>query len=186
LTQEPPNPDERYFHEREARLRHTIREEMERRVRRRGRPGADARLLDRIHALGLDGDVSHVMHLLPLVGIAWAGGKVTRETRAAVMAAVEAHGVESGSEAAMFMASLLEQRPSDALLDAILSALKELLATRKPRPRSLLDACDSLARTSGTLLGFGNPVSDQERHAIAAAAEFLETAAVRQVTRRLT
>jgi len=174
MPEGPLDLEEQWFHEKEARRRQQMREEFERKAadehRKReiaGQLGTDDEaVVERIHALGLAGDVVEIIHLLPLVQIAWADGAVSIAERTAILRAVEAHGVAPGSPAATFMASLLESRPSDTLLDEILAILRDILAARDLHPTSMLEACQKVAEASGGLLGLGNKVSAEERDAI--------------------
>ena len=93
-------------------------------------------------------------------------GSVSAGERKAIMQAVEARGNKPGSAPADFIASLLETRPSDTLLDEILSILKDLLAAKGLKPASVLAACNDVALASGGLLGFGGKMSQAEREAI--------------------
>jgi uncharacterized membrane protein YebE (DUF533 family) len=155
----PVDLEDQWFHEKEA------DEHNKRKIA--GSLGTDDQaVVDHIHALGLDGEVVEVIHLLPLIQIAWADGSVSVRERAAIMEAVEAHGVAPHSPAALFVASLLESRPSDTLLDEILAILREILAARNLHPSSMLEACQEVAAASGGLLGLGNKVSGEEREAI--------------------
>ena len=166
--------EEQWFHEKEARRRAELRRELERKAaeeqKKREIAGSlgtdDESVIERIRALGLDSDVVPILHLLPLVLIAWADGSVSIAERKAILAAVEAHGVEPHSKAAVFIASLLESRPSDTLLNEVLAILKDVLAARGLHPTSLLEACQEVAEASGGLLGLGNKVSGEEREVI--------------------
>jgi hypothetical protein len=167
-------PEEEYFQAKQARLRQRLLEETERAAveqkQKREIAGSvgtdDQALIDRIHALGLDGEVAGVLHLMPLVQVAWADGSVSESERKTIMQAVEARGIAPGSASANFIASLLETRPSDTLLDEILSLLRDLLAAKGLKPGSVLDACGDVAQASGGLFGFGSKMSQEEREAI--------------------
>jgi hypothetical protein len=193
MPEGPLDLEEQWFHEKEARRREQMREEFERKAaeehRKReiaGQLGTDDEaVVDRIHALGLDGDVVEVIHLLPLVQIAWADGAVSIAERTAILRAVEAHGVVPGSPAATFVASLLESRPSDTLLDEILAILRDILAARDLHPTSMLEACQKVAEASGGLLGLGNKVSSEERDAIQKVVQALGPAIDEKVNSKL-
>jgi hypothetical protein len=193
MPEGPLTPEEQWFHEKEARLRQKLREEFERKAadeldKRRiaGTLGTDDQaVIDHIHALGLDGEVVEVIHLLPLVQIAWADGAVSKNERAAILRAVEAHGIKAGSPAATFVASLLETRPSDTMLEELLVVLKDILAARGLHARSLLEACENVAQACGGLLGLGSKVSADERAAIRKVAEALGPAIDEKVSAKL-
>lgn len=166
--------EEEYFKAEQMRKREKQREQAERRAaeekRRREIAGSlgtdDEALVERIHALGVDGAAAEVLHLLPLVHVAWADGAVSEKERMAIMQAVQARGIEPGSPPADFMASLLEKRPSDTLMNEILSIVRDVLEAKGLNPDSVLSACGDVAEASGGLFGFGVKVSHEEREAI--------------------
>jgi hypothetical protein len=193
MPEGPLDLEEQWFHEQEARRREQIREEFEAKAAEEhnkreiaGQLGTDdAAVVERIHRLGLSGDVVQIIHLLPLVQIAWADGAVSIAERTAILRAVQAHGVEPGSPAATFMASLLESRPSDTLLEEILAILRDILAARDLHPTSMLEACQKVAEASGGLLGLGNKVSAEERDAIQKVVQALGPAVDEKVNSKL-
>jgi len=166
--------EDRWFHEKEERERAELRSQMEHRAaneenRRKLAENLgtdDAAVIARVEALGLDGDVAKVLHLLPLLQVAWADDSISISERRAIMGAVEARGIPASDPAAKFMASLLETRPSQTLLDEILSVLKDILAAKGMSASSMIDACQKVAEASGGLFGIGNRVDDAEHAAI--------------------
>ena len=185
--------EEQWFHEKEARQREQLREGLERKAaeenRKReiaGNLGTDNQaVIDRIAALGLDGDVVSVLHLLPMVQVAWADGSVSVSERRTILEAVEAAGVKPGSVAATFIGSLLESRPSETLLNEILAIVRDILAIQGLKPNSLLEACQHVATASGGLLGLGDKVSSEEAEAIHKVALALGPAADARVSKDL-
>lgn len=172
----PKDLEERYFHDREAELRRKAREEAEKRAEEiRDRAGLarevgtdDAAVLDRLRRLGIGADEAPVLHLLPLVSVAWADGIVSLKERKVIMKAADAAGIEAGSPAATFLASLLETRPSAELLEEIRGLLRQIVETHGASPQSLMDLCRAVAEASGGLfnLGIGNTVDDDEARVI--------------------
>lgn len=166
--------EEEYFQTQELERRKAMREKAEQQAASQkeqreiaGNLGTDdAALIERIQALGLDGEVAGVLHLLPLVQVAWADGSISGAERKTIMQALDARGVEPGSAAANFIASLLEEQPSETLMDEILVILKDLLAAKGLQPESVLSACTDVAQASGGLFGFGDKMSQEERDAI--------------------
>ncbi len=164
------NPEERYFLEKEAQIRNRIRAELEARAKAAAQRqaiaaqvGGNEQLAGRLHDLGFDADTVPALHLLPLVAVAWADGKVSPAERDAVFRIAAAHGIEPGSKAALLLASLLESRPSQAVGDQVAALLRDLLASRGLHPRSLVEASLEVASASGGFLGLGNKVGPQER-----------------------
>jgi len=173
--------EDRWFHEKEAREREALREKIEGRAaaeanRRKIADNLgtdDAEVIARIEALGLDGEVAKVLHLLPLVGVAWADDTISVSERRAIMNAVEARGIADSDPGAIFIASMLETCPSKILRSEILSILKDILAAKGMSASSMIEACQKVAEASGGLLGFGNKVDDAEHTAILKLIEML-------------
>src|SRR5687768_13562526 len=110
-----------YFLKQDAAKREAIRKRLEGQARdaeAHGQLGAalnidDEQIIGRARELGFTADTAPIVHLIPLVHVAWADGSVSAKERLTILQAAEAHGAAPGSEAATFLASLLEQRPSD-------------------------------------------------------------------------
>ena len=193
MTESRLTPEEQWFHEKEARRREKLREDLERRASEEqnkrkiaGSLGSDNQaVVDRIAALGLDGDVVGALHLLPLVQVAWADGSVSVSERRTILEAVQAAGIEPGSPAATFITSLLESRPSETLLNEILAIVRDILAARGLKANSVLEACQQVASASGGLLGLGNKVSPEEAKAIRKVARMLGPQADGRVSEEL-
>jgi tellurite resistance protein len=186
-------PEEQWFAEKESRGREQMREELQRKAteerRKREIAGSlatdDQALIERLAALGLDGDVAPVLHLLPMVQVAWADGSVSVSERRTILEAVAAAGVAPGSKAATFIASLLESHPSEALLDEILAVMRDILAAKGLKPASLVEACQHVAQASGGLLGLGNRISSEEADAIHKVAQALGPAVDEKISSKL-
>jgi len=186
-------PEEQWFAEKEARRREQMREELQRKAteeqRKREIAGSlgtdDQALVERLAALGLDGEVAPVLHLLPMVQVAWADGSVSVSERRTILEAVAAAGVAPGSNAATFIASLLESHPSDALLNEILAIMRDILAAEGLKPSSLVEACQHVAQSSGGMLGLGNRISPEEADAIHRVAQALGPAVDEKISSKL-
>jgi tellurite resistance protein len=145
----------------------------------------DEQLAARIRALGFEGETARVLHLMPLVEVAWADGSLSAAERKVILRAADAHGIEPGSQAAIMLASMLEKRPADAVLEQILEALRDVLHAKSLQAGTVLEACLDVAEASGGFLGFGSKISDQERDLIDKIAASFGEAAKEQITRRL-
>ena len=133
----------------------------------------DAELIERIVALGFNGDSARVLDLLPLIYVSWADGRVQHDERATILAVLEERGIEPESDACLLVESLLEHRPSETFLGESLSVLRALTASETEKPETLVDLCFRVAEASGGLLGLGNRTSPAERDLIAQIAEAL-------------
>lgn len=124
----------------------------------------DLSVAERVKGLGFDGDSARVFDLLPLVHVAWADGSVQRGERAAILGIVKKRGIEADSDAFRTIASLLEERPSDAYMRQSLAVLRELTGgVGNERSGAIVDLCIEVAAASGGFLGLGQRIGDEEK-----------------------
>jgi hypothetical protein len=131
---------------------------------------ADEELLRDLQALGYTPETVMLLHLVPLVQMAWAEGSVSDRERELIVEAARARGIEAGSAADAQLASWLSARPSQALFDQTLRAIRTILEagpseTREAGQRDLLAHLTTIASASGGILGFGK-VSPQEQEVL--------------------
>lgn len=128
---------------------------------------ADAQILADLQELGYTAETINLLHLVPLVQMAWAEGHVSMRERDLIIEAARARGIEAGTPADTQLASWLTSRPSEALFTTTLRAIGAMLASRPEAEREasrkdLMSYLTSIASASGGVLGFG-AVNDQER-----------------------
>jgi len=133
----------------------------------------DEMLVERIHALGFDGDSARVFDLLPLIHVSWADGRVQRKERATILAALEARGIQPGSEASVLIETLLEAPPSEAFMKVSLELLRDLAKAKGDNSVNVVELCVKVADASGGLLGVGNRIATEERELIQSIADTL-------------
>ncbi len=163
-------PEDAYFAARDARARAKLRAEMEAKAEEVSHRAelskvtgiTDEQAVEHFRALGFTGESASILHLLPLVEVAWADGSVSDAERSAILGAASAHGVAPDSEAGQMLASLLEEKPSQTLLDQILLSLHQLLEAKGHHPDSLVEACQQVAGASGGFFGLGNKIDGEE------------------------
>jgi hypothetical protein len=128
-------------------------------------------MLHRVMELGVTLDTGPAFLLAPLVQIAWAGGKVTDREREAVLRVAAERGIQQGSPAYLQLLEWLHKRPSDALFDTAIEAIKTGLAVlpqaeRDERIGRFAKACHQVAEASGgglwRVLGLSSGVSAEE------------------------
>ena len=128
-------------------------------------------LLQRVRDLGVTPDTAAAFFAAPLVQVAWAEGKVSRQERETVIRLAQGRGVEEGSPAQAQLLEWLKVRPSDALFEAAVDILKYSFAVLSPEERderikAIVHACHEVAAASGgelaRLLGLGDGVSSTE------------------------
>ena len=164
--------EEKYFHQQELERRKDKRRQLERaasEAAERRKVAAtlatdDESLIARIRELGFDGDTARVLDLLPLVHVAWADGSVSANERRAISSILAQREIAAGSEGALLIEALMDERPSDTFLSETLDLLRALGGTKGA---SVVDLCIQVADASGGLFGLGEKISDEERALIA-------------------
>ncbi len=163
--------EDEYFHRKERELIAKMREKAQADTARHelgAKTGvADAQLISDLQELGYTSETISLLHLVPLVQMAWAEGNVSMRERDLIIEAARARGIESGSAADAQLKGWLTMRPADALFTTTLRAIGAMLASRPESEREagrkdLMSYLTSIAAASGGVLGFG-AVNDQER-----------------------
>jgi hypothetical protein len=165
--------EDAWFRERDRELIEKLREDARRRAERErlaestGLEPGHAVLEDLQH-LGFGEATVKLLHLIPLVRVAWAEGGVSAEERALIVRAARAHGVDEGSEADRTLAGWLEERPDDAFFGRALSIVKVLISVRSEEEQahsheSLVALCEELAAVSGGLFGIGSVAAAEKK-----------------------
>jgi hypothetical protein len=127
----------------------------------------DDGLADRLEALGFSDETVPLLHLAPLVQVAWVEDKVSPNVLQHIIAVAREHGIEELSEADQQLRQWLESKPSDAVFDTALWAIAAMLQHRSVSERErdivdLLERCRAVAAASGGVLGF-RKISRAER-----------------------
>jgi len=177
----PSTMESKYFtaaeSDRRAEVRARLEKAAKRMAERRGIATTlatdDVSLVERIHSLGFTDDSARVFDLLPLILVAWADGRVQRSERASILAILEARGIQQGSDASVFVETLLELPPSDSFIEVSLELLRDLSKTKGDLGVSVVDMCVRVAEASGGILGIGSPISDDEHELMLSVAEML-------------
>lgn len=141
-------------------------------------------IADRIQSLGFVGDATRAFDLLPLVLVAWSDGTIQPEERAKILDVLRLRGLAESSAFTMFEA-LLESEPAEVYLHAALELLKELVADRGDGGVSVVDLCIEVAAAASDAIGSPDPISAEERNAIARVAQNLGPDAHAEVSRQL-
>ncbi|MFL6724746.1 MAG: hypothetical protein ACJ8FC_06255 [Sphingomicrobium sp.] len=128
-------------------------------------------LLERVRKLGLKPESAPALFLAPLVQVAWAEGKISRDEQDAVLRLALDRGVEMNSPPYQQILEWLAVRPSDDVFDTAVEILKYGFAVlpedeREDRIKRIVEACHEVAAASGgglaKLLGLGSSVSGVE------------------------
>jgi hypothetical protein len=174
--------EEEYFHRQEQqlieKLRRRAEEEADRRRLAEKTGVADAEILQDLRDLGYTPETVMLLHLVPLVQVAWAEGSVSESERRLILQAAHARGIEPESAAGRQLSEWLETRPSDTFFEKTLRAIRAMLQAgpdSEQATRDLLSYCSAIASASGGILGFGK-VSEDEKALLARITSELERA----------
>ena len=163
--------EDEYFHRQERELMEKLRQRGLEDATRRGmseRTGvADEEILRDLQALGYTPETVMLLHLVPLLQMAWAEGSVSDSERDLILEAARARGVDKDSAADRQLAAWLTDRPSEELFEKTLRAIAAILQLRPLEERDasekdLVTRLTAIASASGGILGFGK-VSPQEQ-----------------------
>ena len=173
-----------YFRKRDNELIEKIRRHAEMGAERRrfGQQAgvADEEILSDLQTLGFTSETVKLLHLVPLVQMAWAEGGVSDGERDLIVGAARSRGIQPGSAADRQLAAWLAERPSGELFEKTLRAIGAILhavpaAEREASRRDLLAYSTAIASASGGILGF-RAVSEEERRLLARISLELERA----------
>ena len=135
-------------------------------------------ILKTLQELGYSRDTVALLHLVPLIQVAWADGNVTRQEREMVLGAARLRGVEEGSAADEQLIDWLDSRPGDDFFEQTLRIIGDLLETTpeadgRKGGDGVLDDCMRVASASGGILGLGRKISVEEEALLQRIAEAL-------------
>jgi tellurite resistance protein len=158
--------EEEYFHRKEKEL-------LEKLKKRRTTEGhlkdlseatgtASEEVLQSLHELGYTRDTVALLHLVPLVNVAWADGKVSGPEHKMILEAARLRGVEESSPAYDQLEDWLQNRPDADLFDQTLRVIGHLAEEGHESDDTLTQAL-AVASASGGILGLGNKVSSEEQ-----------------------
>lgn len=140
---------------------------------------ADEEILQDLENLGYTPETVSLLHLVPLVHLAWAEGGVSDRERELIVQAARARGIEAGTPADAQLTEWLTARPSEPMFERNLRAIRAILESRPETEREasrsdLLSTATAIAEASGGLLGF-RAVSPEERALLSRISQELES-----------
>lgn len=141
---------------------------------------ADEELLQELQEMGFNRDTINLLHLIPLIQVAWSDGQVTSRQLAEVLEIARARGVEPDSPSFAQLMEWINQRPSDEFFQTSLRVINAMLGGLSPveeeaSKKDLVAYCTAVAAASGGILGFGRKISQAEQTQIERIAAELET-----------
>lgn len=164
--------EEEYFHRKEKELKEKLRQrraaeaQLSELAEATGNPNEE--ILKTLQELGYTRDTVALFHYVPLLHVAWADGKVSRQERDLIVEAARARGITEGSAADKQLSDWIDNRPSEEFFEQTLRIMGAFLDTT-PRAdgtvgsQGVLDEAKRLAEASGGILGFGNKISPEEQ-----------------------
>ena len=126
----------------------------------------DADVIEALRELGYTPDTVMLLHLVPLIQVAWASGDVSEKERELIMQAAHSRGVAKGSAAETQLNEWLAKKPSEAFFENTLRAIRILIEAlpanqRREARQDLLAYSRSIALASGGFLGIGAISGDE-------------------------
>lgn len=113
----------------------------------------DVAIIEDLRRLGYTPETVRLLHLVPLVEVAWSEGNVTQRERKVIYDIAHMRGIRYGSAAYEQLVAWLAEEPSKDFFDGTLDALRSTLEAspervRSSSMRSLLTHCMSVAAAS--------------------------------------
>ena len=175
LAQRKTGLEEEYFRKKEQELLEQIRRraalQAEREELAEATGIADEEILATLREMGYTRETVGLLHLVPLVQVAWASGSVTPRERELVLRLSEWRGVRKESPAWEQLNNWLNERPSDDFFLKTLRIIRCLLDSQSVKEQvtsrtDLISFCIRIANASGGFLGVGSKISEGEQAAL--------------------
>lgn len=162
--------EEEYFHRKERELIERMRRQSEadanrRRLAEQAGVSNEQLLLD-LEALGYTSETIRLLHLVPLIQMAWTEGGVSARERELIVQAARTRGIREGSAADQQLNVWLNSRPSDEFFEKSLQAISAVLhsqSTGEGQAGDLLSLATAIASASGGLMGFHSVSHDEKQ-----------------------
>lgn len=164
-----------YFQRRERELLEKMRARgrREREAKELAEPAgvSDDEILKELHDLGYTRETVTLLHLVPLLQVAWIDGAVSSAERAGILEAAKLRGVEESSPAYRQLIGWLDKKPLDGFFEDTLRLIGNLLvimpeSESTKHKQDLMSYANAIARASGGILGLGSKVSAAEQEAL--------------------
>jgi hypothetical protein len=175
--------EEEYFHKKERELIEKMRQRSAMEAKRdeliQAVGVADPKILEDLQELGYTRETVGLLHLLPLVRIAWAEGKITKAESELIFEAARVRGVLPGSPAFEKLTEWLSRRPKEEFFDKTMRVIQAILMVLpegelESSKRDLLSYCTRVAEASGGILGMGRKIDRKERELLEEITKTLE------------
>jgi hypothetical protein len=164
--------EEEYFRQVELesieKMRRQAELEADRRLLAQAAGVADEEIVEQLEALGYTHQNVVLLHLVPLVQVAWADGNVTNRERRKIAEASQLLGVTEGSLPYRQLMNWLDHQPSEEFFEKTLWVIRRKLKTltqeeQKDSRRKLMFHCTTVASASGSFWGIGSKICQAEK-----------------------
>lgn len=158
-------------------LREQGRQERDRQTLKERLGAVDDAVLADLQAAGFSPDTLAVLHLMPLVDVAWADGGVSDRERRLILALAAGRGVEPDTPAHARLTAALDTRPTADELEPVYRVIRSTFELEPPEQRAaaareLTSWAVDVAKATGGVLGLV-PISHEERECLRRLAERL-------------
>ena len=177
--------EEEYFLRAEAELLEKVRvraaKEAERKAMGEQHGVEDPEILAAFEDAGYDRHTVRILHLVPILQIAWVDGEISKAERDEILRLAAARGVDEGSPAHVRLLSWLDAPFFFEFFERTMTILARLIeALPEERETTLqgeiMTSALKVASASGGFLGLGSKVSAEEKALLAHFAESFEKA----------
>lgn len=168
--------EEEYFLRAEAELLEKVRaraaREAELRAMGEHHGVEDPEILKAFEEAGYDRHTVRILHLVPILQIAWVDGEVTKAEREEILKLAAARGVSEGSPAHDTLLAWLDAPPSPEFFERTMSILARLIEVFPEEEETklqgeIMTSALKVASASGGFLGLGSRVSSEEKALLA-------------------
>ncbi|MBK9967525.1 MAG: hypothetical protein IPP07_22690 [Holophagales bacterium] len=139
----------------------------------------DEEILKAFEEAGYDRETVQILHLVPILQVAWVDGEISKAERAEILKIAAARNVAEGSPAYEKLLSWLETPPPPEFFERTMGIISRLLELFPEEKRlalqgDVMTASLAVASASGGFLGFGGKVSADEKYLLEKFAEGFE------------
>jgi hypothetical protein len=164
--------EEEYFGRKNQELIQKLRERREREADRQKMAEMmgvdDQEVLEALQDLGYTSETIPLLHIVPLVEVAWAEGGVADKEHELIFKIAEARGIQPDGVAHEMLSHWLENRPSDRFFDNSLKAIRLIFDLLPEEQRiaghkDLIAYCSQIASAVSTGIFGRGGINDEER-----------------------
>lgn len=164
--------EEEYFLRAESELLEKVRaraaKEAERRALGEYHGVQDEEILKAFEEAGYDRETVQILHLVPILQVAWVDGEISKAERDEILKIAAARNVVEGTPAHAKLLSWLDAPPAPEFFERTMEIISRLLELFPEEKRlslqgDVMTASLAVASASGGFLGFGSKVSVDEK-----------------------